>query len=84
MADFWDSQRKHGRSSGKRRWSRRRCGATLCRTNPWKVGKSHQHQRDVSVPACEAAYLIVIQSQIFAIFKILFDMPACARGRNHL
>ncbi len=32
----------------------------------------------------EAAHLIVIQSDVFAIFKILFDMPACATGRNHL
>ena len=26
----------------------------------------------------------MIQSQIFGIFKMLFDMPACATGRNHL
>ncbi len=32
----------------------------------------------------EAAHLIVIQSQSFAIFKMLFAMPACANSRNHL
>jgi hypothetical protein len=32
----------------------------------------------------EAAHLIVIQSQIFAIFNILFAMKAGATGRTHL
>jgi hypothetical protein len=65
--------RKHGRSSGKLGRSRERCGKTLCRTNPWKVGKSQQHKRHVSVPASKAADLIVIQSDVFRVFKILFN-----------
>src|SRR6266566_103948 len=84
MAHFWDSQGKHGRSSGKSRRSRGRGGETLCRTNPCQESKSHQHKRDVSVPASEAAHLRVIQSDVFSIFKILFNVPACANGRNHL
>ena len=71
---------EHGRVSGKLRWSSRRGGATLGRTNPRQESKSQQHKRDVPVPASETADLIVIQSQIFGIFKILFDMPACANG----
>src|SRR5512135_244637 len=84
MAHFWDSQGKHGRSSEKRRWSRQRGGEPLCRTNPCQEGQSQQHQRDVSVPASEAANLIVIQSEVFGVFKILFNVPAGANGRHHL
>jgi hypothetical protein len=32
----------------------------------------------------EAADLIVIQSDVFGVCKILFNVPACATGRNHL
>src|SRR5450755_322369 len=84
MAHFWDGQGEHGRASGKPRRGRWRGGETLRGTHPCQGGESHQHKRDVPVPASETADLIVIQSQIFAIFKILFDMPACANGRNHL
>src|SRR6266566_5027893 len=84
MAHFWDGQGKHGRASGKPRWSRRRSGETLCRTNPCQEGKSHQHQRDVSVPTDEATNFVMVQPQVFGVFKILFDVPACTNGRNHL
>jgi hypothetical protein len=57
--------------SGRCGRSRRRCRATLGDTNAWKVGKSHQHQRDVSIPTDEATDLIVVQSAVFSVFKIL-------------
>src|SRR5258708_14100206 len=84
MAHFWDGQGEHGRASGKRKGSRRRGGETLRCTNPCQEGKSHQHQRDVSVPTDEATNFVMVQPQVFGVFKILFDVPACANGRNHL
>jgi hypothetical protein len=73
MAHFWDGQGKHSRSSRKRRWSKGRWRETLCCTNPCQEGQSQQHKRDVSVPANEAADLIVIQSEVFGVFKSLFN-----------
>src|SRR5260370_5217823 len=55
MTHLRNGQGKHSRSSEKLRGSRGRGGETLCGTNPGQEGKSHQHQRDVSVPASEAA-----------------------------
>jgi hypothetical protein len=71
MAHFRNGQREYRRSSRKRRWVRRRGGETLCCTDPWKVGKSQQDQRDVPVPADKAANFIVVQSHIFGVFSRL-------------
>src|SRR5258708_18954350 len=71
MAHFWDGQGEHGRASGKRKGSRRRGGETLRCTNPCQEGKSHQHQRDVSVPTDEATNFVMVQPQVFGVFKIL-------------
>src|SRR6266566_7288749 len=84
MAHFWDGQGQHGRSSGKRRGSRRRGGATLGRTNPCQEAKSHQHQCDVSVPPEEAPNFVMIQPQIFGVCDILFNMPPGSTGLHHL
>src|SRR5258706_13287689 len=79
-----NGQREDSRSSRKLRWVRRRGGETLGGTNPSQEGQSHQHQRDVSVPTDEATNFVMVQPQVFGVFKILFDVPACANGRNHL
>ncbi len=56
----------------------------FCGTHSCHEGQSQQHQRDVPVPANEAADLIVVQSTVLSIFKIFFDMPARANGFDHL
>jgi hypothetical protein len=76
--------RQHGRSSGRRRWSRESWGAPLGCTHPGKVGQRQQHKRDVAVPASEAADFIVIQPKVCGVGKILFDMPSGSKSWHHL
>ena len=86
MAHLGNGQGKQKRSSRKRRpgGHRWRSGATGACTNPCKVGKRQQDERDVPVPPDEASNFVVIQSHVFGVFKIFFNMPACANGPHHL
>src|SRR5205807_7562119 len=84
MAHFRNGQGKRRRSRRRPRGHRRGSGATGEDTNPCKVRKSQQDERDVPVPTNEAANLIVVQSDIFAVFKILLNMPSGANGLDHL
>ncbi len=45
----------------------------FCGTNSRQEGQSQENQRDVPVPANEAADLIVVQSTVLSIFKIFFN-----------
>src|SRR5512138_840907 len=84
MAHFRNGQWEYGKSRGKCGRNRSRCRTAFCGTNSCQEGQSQQHQCDVPVPANEAAGLIVVQSTVLSIFKIFFDVPACANSRNHL
>ena len=91
MTHFRNGQGKEGsgmRSRIKPRWGlygkgRASQGDGLS-TDSGQEGMSQHHQRDMAIPADEAAHLVVIQSQIFGRFKIFLDMPACPDGRHHL
>lgn len=45
-------------------------------------GQRQHEQGDMAVPASEAADLVVVQSQFFAVFNILFDPPAIVQGTD--
>ena len=79
MAHFSNGQGEYGRASGKRKWSRRRWREPLHGTNPCQEGKSHQHQRDVSVPTNEATNFVMVQPQVFSVFSRLLR---CASVRQ--
>ena len=69
MMHFRNSQGEHRKwlrsASGHRgRWGKTRVG-----TDPGKVSKGQQNERHVPVPSDKASYFIVIQAQIFAVFK---------------
>jgi hypothetical protein len=70
MAHFWNSQGEHRRLAGRPRGRQRDSGAAGGCANAWKVGKSDQHKRDVPVPADETAHFVVVQTQIFSVFKL--------------
>jgi hypothetical protein len=50
-------------------------------TDAGQEGLGQQHQRDVAIPAQVAAHFVVIQAQIFAVFKVFLDVPAFAKTK---
>src|SRR5712691_6448192 len=44
---------------------------------------SDHQQRDVTIPADEATHFVVIESHVFACFKILFNAPPRSNGLDH-
>ncbi len=45
-------------------------------------GQGQHDQSDMPIPPNEAAYLVVIQPQVFAIRKVSFNAPASSQGRD--
>jgi hypothetical protein len=84
VAHFRNSQGKHSRGAGRPRGRRRNGGAPLRCANPGKIGQRQQHERDVPVPADEAAHFVVVQPHVFGVFKILLDMPSGSKSFHHL
>ncbi len=75
MAHFRDRQGKHGMSggSGRSRGHSSGGGASSGGTNSGQIGKRQQDQGDVPVPPEETAHFVVVQPQIFGVFKILLN-----------
>src|ERR1700681_2590491 len=42
-----------------------------------------QDESDMPIPAQVAAHFILIKSQSFGCFQVLFDTPPCANGLHH-
>jgi hypothetical protein len=59
-------------------------GETLCCANSCKISKSQEHERNVPVPPDEAPHFVVVQAQIFPVFKIFLNTPSGANSLDHL
>lgn len=73
-----------GNAWGKQR--SRRCWSRLARwkahlgANADQEAIGQHHERDMPVPCRPAANLILVQTHVFRVFKILFNMPPGSRG----
>jgi hypothetical protein len=76
-------RREHRRLAGRPRGRQSASGAAGGCANAWKVGKSYQHKRAVPVPADETAHFVVVQTQIFSVFKLFLNMPPASNGLDH-
>jgi len=73
---FGNGQGKDGRSAGSMRGDSPPGAGPLGSTNPCQVGMRQQDQCDVTIPPDPTSHLILIQAQIFTVFKILLHMPS--------
>src|SRR6266516_5798122 len=82
----------HGRGSQSDEWEAGRACGVLCGrvvsfprlyADDEQEGRSEQDQGDMTIPAEVAADFIVIQSEVFGRFQVLFDVPPCANGLDN-
>src|SRR5438876_3011066 len=78
FSNGWRKQRSRPLWCRLARW-----GPQLC-ANPHEERISQHHERDMPVPCRPATNLILVQTHVFGIFKILFNMPSGSNGLDHL
>lgn len=53
-------------------------------TDPSQKRMSEQTQGDMAIPSDPTSDFVVVEAEIFGIFKVLLDMPTLANGLDHL
>jgi hypothetical protein len=80
MAHFGNGQRKQDWH----REGRDQAGCVNLHTNPGQVGSRQQDERNVPIPSDKTPHFVVIQTEIFAIFKIRLAVPPSSYCLHHL
>ena len=81
---FGNGQGQCRKFSARARASRSISAETLRGANPCQVGMCQQNQRHMAIPADPTSDLIVVQAQIFPVFKILLHVPSRPDRFDHL
>src|SRR6266849_1171537 len=82
MANFGNGQRKQWVAI--RGHFKDHRGDQILGTDSGQKCMSEHAQRDVAIPSGPTSDLVVVESEVFGIFKVLLDMPACANSLHHL
>src|SRR5713101_9745208 len=81
MTNFWDGQRDERQGGSWVLWWAMK--AALLDIDAKEKGCGEQNQGDMAVPADVAAHLILIEPEIFGVFQIDLNRPACSDSQNH-
>jgi len=85
MTHFWNGERKQGKYRWVCMWQHdHECVSLFPCDNPSKISRCQQAKRDMAIPTDKTAHFVMVQSQVFAVLKIFFNMPSTPDGRHHL